>query len=194
LKWLSTVHVLVPEEFQQPASTFRVWQSGKRYRAKDCIRTTSSEFSNLNLGTLIDSWNSAAGLMYPLRFCIATFCSPEAGNFSPHHRVQTDSGAHPASYQMGAGGSFPGSKEAGAWSWPLTSILCRDQECVELYLHSPNTPSWRDAQLKQRDNFAFTLSRRCLLAIESTIPGCPIYGLVTIRTEHLRVTANIVCL
>jgi hypothetical protein len=24
---------------------------------------------------------------------------------------------------------------------------------VELYLHSPNTPSWRGAQLKHRDNF-----------------------------------------
>jgi hypothetical protein len=32
------------------------------------------------------------------------------------------------------------------------------KECVELYLHSPNTPSWRDAQLKKwhRDNFTFT--------------------------------------
>jgi hypothetical protein len=28
-------------------------------------------------------------------------------------------------------------------------------EWVELYLHSPNTPSWRGAQLKQRDNFTF---------------------------------------
>jgi hypothetical protein len=26
---------------------------------------------------------------------------------------------------------------------------------VELYLHSPNTPSWRGAQLKYRDNFTF---------------------------------------
>jgi hypothetical protein len=33
------------------------------------------------------------------------------------------------------------------------------KECVELYLHSPNTPSWRGAQLKisHRDNFTFTL-------------------------------------
>jgi len=28
-------------------------------------------------------------------------------------------------------------------------------ECVELYLHSLNTPSWRGAQLKHRDNFTF---------------------------------------
>jgi hypothetical protein len=27
------------------------------------------------------------------------------------------------------------------------------KECVELYLHSPNTPSWRGARLKHRDNF-----------------------------------------
>jgi len=27
---------------------------------------------------------------------------------------------------------------------------------VELYLHSPNTPSWRGAQLKHRDTFTFT--------------------------------------
>jgi hypothetical protein len=27
------------------------------------------------------------------------------------------------------------------------------KECVELYLHSPNKPSWRGAQLKHRNNF-----------------------------------------
>jgi hypothetical protein len=26
---------------------------------------------------------------------------------------------------------------------------------VELYIHSPNTPLWRGAQLKHRDNFTF---------------------------------------
>jgi hypothetical protein len=31
-----------------------------------------------------------------------------AGNFSLHHRDQTDSGAHPASHSMGTWGSFPG--------------------------------------------------------------------------------------
>jgi hypothetical protein len=31
-------------------------------------------------------------------------------NFSPHHRVQTGSGAHPASYSTGTRGSFPGVK------------------------------------------------------------------------------------
>jgi hypothetical protein len=38
----------------------------------------------------------------------------EAGNFSLHHHVQTESGAHPYSYSMGTRGSFPGDKVAGA--------------------------------------------------------------------------------
>jgi hypothetical protein len=36
-----------------------------------------------------------------------------AGNFSLHHRVQTDPGAHSASYPMGTRVSFPGDKAAG---------------------------------------------------------------------------------
>jgi hypothetical protein len=58
------------------------------------------------------------------------------GNFSLQHRVQTGSEAHPAPYPMGSRDSIPGDKSAGAWSWLLTSIECRVQECVELYLHS----------------------------------------------------------
>jgi hypothetical protein len=45
-----------------------------------------------------------------------------AGNFSPHHHVQTGSGAYPASYPVGTGGSFLGVKVTGMWSWSLTSI------------------------------------------------------------------------
>jgi hypothetical protein len=37
-----------------------------------------------------------------------------AGNFSLHHRVQSGSEAHSASYLMGTGTSFPGGKAAGA--------------------------------------------------------------------------------
>jgi len=45
-----------------------------------------------------------------------------AGNFCLRHRVQTGSGAHPASYSMGNRGYFPEGKAAEAWSWPFTSI------------------------------------------------------------------------
>jgi hypothetical protein len=34
------------------------------------------------------------------------------------HSVQTGSGIHPTSYPLDTGGYFPGSKMAGAWSWP----------------------------------------------------------------------------
>jgi hypothetical protein len=37
-----------------------------------------------------------------------------AGNFSLHHHVQNGSGAHPASYPMGTGGSSLGVKRAGS--------------------------------------------------------------------------------
>jgi hypothetical protein len=53
-----------------------------------------------------------------------------AGNFSLHHRVQNDSGAHLASYPMGTRGSFPGGKAGhsprsnaevkNAWSYTST--------------------------------------------------------------------------
>jgi len=42
--------------------------------------------------------------------------------FSLRRHVDTGSGIHPASYPVGNRGSFPGGKEAGAWSWPLNSI------------------------------------------------------------------------
>jgi hypothetical protein len=54
--------------------------------------------------------------------------------FHPPHRVQTCSRTHPPSYPMGTRGSPSYSAEV--------------KECAELYLHSPSTPSWRDARLK----------------------------------------------
>jgi hypothetical protein len=40
--------------------------------------------------------------------------SPARGwNFSLHHRFQTGSGDHPASYPMGTRGSFPGVRRPG---------------------------------------------------------------------------------
>jgi hypothetical protein len=51
------------------------------------------------------------------------------------HVVQTGSGAHPASYPMDNGGSFPGGKGIGAWNCPLNSNYCRGQENVGLVLN-----------------------------------------------------------
>jgi hypothetical protein len=71
-----------------------------------------------NIGAGIAQWYSAG-----LRAGWSGFRVPAgAGNFSLHHRVQTGSGAHSASYLMGTRSFFPGGKSAGAWSRPLTSI------------------------------------------------------------------------
>jgi hypothetical protein len=43
------------------------------------------------------------------------------------------------------------------------------KECVELYLHSPNAPPWRGAQLKHRDNFTFTLPRKMFRVMKSVV-------------------------
>jgi hypothetical protein len=77
-----------------------------------------------------------------------------AANFSLYHRVQTGFGARRAPYLMGARGStleveWPGHEA----DYPPQSSA-EVKEWVELYFHSPNTPSWRGAQFKKhKDNF-----------------------------------------
>jgi hypothetical protein len=67
-----------------------------------------------------------------------------AGNFSLQRRVQNGSGARPT-YLMGTTGSFLGGK---ADQSPPSSAEVK--EWVELFVHSPTTPSWRGAQLKKK--------------------------------------------
>jgi hypothetical protein len=64
-----------------------------------------------------------------------------AGNFS-RHCIQSGSGAHPVSYPMGTRGSFPGVKRPGHKADHSPPSSADAKECVELYLHSPNTCSW----------------------------------------------------
>jgi hypothetical protein len=80
-----------------------------------------------------------------------------AGNFYLSRRVQNGSGAHPTSYPMGTSGSFRGVKRPGREADHSPPSSAEVKECVELYLHSPNTPTWRGAQLKNRENFTFYL-------------------------------------
>jgi hypothetical protein len=61
-------------------------------------------WTNVGRRTGIAQWYSAGLLARD---------TAEAENFSLHHRVQTVSGAHPASYVMGTRGSVPGGKAAG---------------------------------------------------------------------------------
>jgi hypothetical protein len=70
-------------------------------------------------------------------------------NVSLRHRVQTGSWAHPASYPMGTRVSFSGGKWPGREADHSPPSSAEVKECVELYLHSPKTPSWRGAQLQK---------------------------------------------
>ena len=55
--------------------------------------------------------------------------------------VQTDPGAHPASYRMGTG-SFPGVKRPVRGVDQTPPSNAEAEERVELYLYSPSGPSW----------------------------------------------------
>jgi hypothetical protein len=59
--------------------------------------------------------------------------------------------------QWAPGALFLGVKRPGREAGHSPPSSAEVRECVELYLHSPNTPSWRGAQLKKhRDNFTFS--------------------------------------
>jgi hypothetical protein len=73
----------------------------------------------------------------------------EARNFSLHHRLQNGSGAHPASIQWVPGALSLGVKPPGREADHSPPSSAEVKECVELYLDSPNTPSWRGVQLKK---------------------------------------------
>jgi hypothetical protein len=67
-------------------------------------------------------------------------------DFSSSPCVQTGSGAHPASYLMGTGGSFSGGKARpgrDADHLPPSSAEVKNEK--ELYILSPHVPPWRVA-------------------------------------------------
>jgi hypothetical protein len=68
---------------------------------------------------------------------------------------------------LGTRGSFPGVKRPGREADHSPPSSAAVKEWVELYPQSPNTPSWRHAQLKHRDNFTFTLPL-CILDAAQT--------------------------
>jgi hypothetical protein len=92
----------------------------------------------------------ATGWMMEVRFKVG------AGNFSLHHRAQTGSGSQPAPCPMDSGDLSLGVKRPGREPDHSPPSSAEVKDCVELYLHSPNMPSWRGARLKHRDNFTFT--------------------------------------
>jgi hypothetical protein len=84
-----------------------------------------------------------------------------AGNFSPHHRVQNGSGAHPSSYPMGTSGSFLEVKRPGreADHSPPSRHEIKNARSYK----SP--PPTRLHGVKHRDNLTFTF-------LFSSLSGC----------------------
>jgi hypothetical protein len=76
-----------------------------------------------------------------------------AGNFSLHYRVQNVSGSTQPPMQWVPGALSLGVERLGREADHSPPSSSEVKEWVELYLHSPNTPPWRGAQLKHRDNF-----------------------------------------
>jgi hypothetical protein len=93
--------------------------------------------------------------MYAVIFVTGGSIPGRSWEFFSSPRVQTDSGAHPASCPRGTRGSFFWGKAGGAWSL-LHRLLpgSRMRGAIPTY---PNMLSWHGAQLKHRDNFTFTL-------------------------------------
>jgi hypothetical protein len=60
---------------------------------------------------------------------------------------------------MNTRGSFPGAKQPGREADHSPPSSAQVKECVELYLHYPNTPSWRGAQLKKKHRDKFILQK-----------------------------------
>jgi hypothetical protein len=81
-----------------------------------------------------------------------------ARNLSLRHRVQIGPGAHPAPYQMSTRVSFPEVKRPGREADYSSPSSAGVKEWVELYLHSPNTSSWRGVWLSTGTTLLFTVT------------------------------------
>jgi hypothetical protein len=89
----------------------------------------------------------------------------EAGNFSLHHRVQTDSGSHPDSYPMGTKASSLGVKRVprskDEWSYTSTPPYVFMAWCL----------------VKRRDKFTFTFTFKLLWKRPFGRPGA-VWGII----------------
>jgi len=107
-----------------------------------CLNVFTLVVSSSSSSSSSSSRDSLVGIALGYR-CYRIRFPAETGNFSLHHRVQTGSGAHPASYPTCAGDSFPGVKGPGREADHSPPSNVEIKECVEIYFHSPYTSSWR---------------------------------------------------
>jgi hypothetical protein len=94
------------------------------------------------------SWGSIVGVALAIGWTAkgSEFESWLGQEFSLLCVIQTSSGAHPASYPMSRGGSFPGGKAARAWSWPF--IVRRSRKYWSI--HPLSHTSWHTSCPKVR--------------------------------------------
>jgi hypothetical protein len=73
---------------------------------------------------------------------------------------------------MGNGGSFPGDKEAGAWSWPFNSNKFHGQEISDLYIHPHSSASelYRPSDSRLSAKLVPTFANRGRFVISTTDP------------------------
>jgi hypothetical protein len=152
--------------------------SGTFYTLKNPKSTICVKFSQMWIW--IAQWYSAG-----LRARWSRIRVPaRVGNFSLHHRVQTGSGAHTASYPVGTTGSFAGVKRPGRkpdYSLPSSTEV---KEWVELYIHSSNTPSCRGAYLSTETTLLFLLLSVSTVLEEPWSPHISLFN-VSFRNKKL---------
>jgi hypothetical protein len=116
-----------------------------------------------------------------------------AGNSSLHHRVQNGSGAHPASYPMGNGGSFPGVKrpESEADQSHPSSAEVKN---AWSYNSTPQYVFMAWCLVKHRGNFNFTSHFCTLQRCYSHITAVHGKALITCQlydTRHEKMKCNV---
>jgi hypothetical protein len=165
--------MLVSVLFKYPGywklNTFLLWNS-QVFIVENVILKMSTQFCNFTEGITIRytsvTWDitssDSSEPIYAEGAGIAQLLGTGYGLDGPRSipgsaRFFTSPQPHPAFYPMGAGGSFPGAKTAGAWSWPHHLV---PRSRIRGSIHPPpHLSSWRSAQLvKNRDSFTFTFT------------------------------------
>jgi hypothetical protein len=103
------------------------------------------------------SRSSSVSIVIMLRVRQPGLDSRQKRGTSLHHRVQTGSGAHPASYPTGTGGSFPGVKRRGVKLTTHLHLVPRLRMRGDIY-PLPLYIFMESCLVKHRDNFTFNLS------------------------------------
>jgi hypothetical protein len=97
-----------------------------------CFRVPCWTWKPPTLSSASRSRNSSVSIVTRLLAGWSGFDFRQGQGFFFRHSVQNDSRAYPAFHPMCNMGSLPGGKTAGAWNWPLASILW-----VQVHLRSP---------------------------------------------------------